>query len=184
MRMWPCLAVVTTFVLSQNGWLHAEEPDSLSPGMRLRVTAPAQTPKRIVGTLASADPSSLTIQTSGKQIVVPREVIQAVEISERRGWKKRGALIGAGVAVLAALAIAASEDYSPHEFCLESCATVTNGSFASEALLGIAILGLPGAGLGAALAPGERWVAAKTPTLGMQHTQAEGGLRVGISVRF
>lgn len=147
--------------------------------------APAQAPKRIVGTLTGVDLSFLTIETSGGEIAVRREAIQAVEISKRRSWRKRGALIGAGLGVLAALVIAASEDYSPREICFLSCATVTPSSFASEVLIGASVLGLAGAGLGAAVAPGERWVAAKPLPQGSgSPLSLPSGLRLTVSMRF
>ncbi len=75
----------------------------LQPNMRLRVTAPGVAPQRIVGTLTTVEPSSLTLQTPKGRIVVPRDAIEALELSERPNSKRKGAIAGVVVGVVAAL---------------------------------------------------------------------------------
>ena len=160
-------------VSSQTTRLYAEQSESLKPGMRLRVTAPSQAPKRLVGILTSVDPSVLIIQTSKEPITLRREAIRTLEFSERGGRKKKGALIGAGVGVVAALIISA---------------TTKEGDLLTPAESGLAaaILFVPvGAGLGALVAPGERWVpvpaAAAAPA---DSTYGRGGFRLALRIRF
>jgi len=176
--------VLCLVVSGQITRLQADELDSLSPGTRLRVTAPAEAPRRIVGTLTAVDAHSLTIHTSSQFFVVPREAIETLEVSERRSLKKRGALYGAGAGVIAALIAAAVDEQKP--FCLfgEPCSADPYFSRQEVAVLA-AILFVPvGTTLGAVIAPGERWVAVKPPTRGAARTQSCSGIQVGINLRF
>jgi hypothetical protein len=126
----------------------------------------------------------LTIETSRNFIVVPVEAIQTVEISERRSSRKKGAVIGAGVGALAALFAAAMDEQEP--LCLFGSPCSADPYLSrQEIALVAAILFVPvGTGLGALIAPGERWVPAKTPTLGEARPPSWGGIQVGINIRF
>lgn len=171
-----CLCLGTS---SQTSTLYAQESGSLRLGMRVRLTRPDQTPERIVGTVIAVYPSSMTVQTSRAPMTVRRETIQKVEISERRSSKKKGALIGAGLGVLAVVVATAAVRGD------ESCLFVDPCSPGKETALVSAVLFVPlGVGLGAAIAPGERWVPAKSPTLRTGHTHSRGGVQVGFSIRF
>jgi hypothetical protein len=165
-----CLCIGVSW---QTTTLYAKEPEPLTPGARIRVTAPTQASRQIVGILTSVDPSVLTVQTSKEFITVRREAIRTLELSERRGRKGKGALIGAGVGLLAAALVAA---------------TTKQGDFLTpgESFLAGVILFIPtGTGLGALLAPGERWV--PVPAAALRPTDARygrAGFQVALRVRF
>lgn len=160
--------------------LDAQELPTLKPGLRLRVAAPSQASERIVGTLVSVDAAILTIQTSKERIAVRREAIRTLESSERRSSKKKGALIGAGIGAVAALAVALTDKQEPF---------LTSEPLFTRAEIGLvyAVLTVPlGAGLGALLAPGERW--APVPGASSSETAQAGpgrtGLRFALRVRL
>ena len=152
----------------------AEDTPTLRPGMRLRVTAPDQFRQAFVGTFVADEPNALVVQAGAEQIAVRREAIQRLEFSERRSSKKKGALIGAGVGtglVLAMLLSLCSSDFG----CENPEADRIGAWFAVGGGLGAAI--------GAGIAPGERWVELRSPSLGDQRGKVS-GLRFGLSVGF
>jgi hypothetical protein len=152
--------------------LHAQEPQQLSPGIRLRISAPEQASGRIVGTLVSVDAAVLTIQTSKQRIAVRREAIRALESSERRSSKKKGALIGAGIGAVAAIVVALTDKQEPF---LGSDPLFTReelGLVAAAAFVPV------GVGLGALLAPGERWT--PVATAGAAKAAGPGPPRIGL----
>ena len=151
------------------------ELEALSPGMRLRVTAPDQSSKPIVGTLVSVDSSALTLQTPKETVAVRREDISKLELSLRRSSKKKAALTGAAVGLMLALASAAttgSDDwFSPADAAL---------------ITGIVFIPV-GAGIGALAGHGERWgpvLPANAPPAPAVRTHGPGGLQLGLSLRF
>ncbi len=152
----------------------AEETPTLRPGMRLRVTAPDQFRQALVGTLVADEPNALVVQAGAERIAVRREAIQRVESSERRSSKKKGALIGAGVgtgAVLAMLLSVRSSDFGG------------GNPEADRIAAWFAVGGGLGAAIGAGIAPGERWVELRSPSLGDQRGKVS-GLRFGLSIGF
>jgi hypothetical protein len=157
-------------VLSLGTNAYTDEPETLKIGTRLRITAPSQLPKPLVGSLTAVDASVLVVDSS-KQ--VRRDVIQKLEVSERRSWKKKGALIGAGAGVLAAAflsAITNEEDLiSPGE------------AFA----VGLVLFTPVGAGLGALIAPGESWVPVQAlAPVAATHRHGSGRVLVALRIRF
>jgi hypothetical protein len=152
----------------------AEETPTLRPGMRLRVTAPDQFRQAFVGTFVADEPDALVVQAGAERIAVRRAAIQRLEFSERGSSKKKGALIGAGVgtgAVLAMLLGVRSSDFGG------------GNPEADRVAAWFAVGGLYGAAIGAGIAPGERWVELRSPSLGDQREKV-GGLRFGLSVGF
>ncbi len=168
--------------------------EEISTGTRVRITAPAPNPVRgqivardddtltvvrdssrdtftqkgrtLIGSVAAVTDDAILILTSeGKPTVrVPRTALVKLEVTVERSQKGRGALIGAGVGLAAALvlaAIASSDDESILQFSY------------GEAAAGLSLLFVPGgAAVGAIAAPGERWAPVKF---------GDGGAR-GISV--
>ena len=171
-----CVCLV---VSSRGALLVAQEPERLEPGMRVRVNAPEQASKRIVGTLTAVDASVLTIQTSNDEVVVRRDAIQTLELSERRGWKRRGALIGAGLGLVAAVIAAAAED-EPEPF-------INGRPLFTRTDMGMmyGILAVPvGAIAGALIAPGERWASAPSAFVGPAKGADGRGLQFGVRIPF
>lgn len=72
---------------------------SLTPGMRVRVSAPDISPSKLVGTIIRVDDQSVTIDVPGRSepVSVLREKIARLDVSE--GPRSRGvdAAIGAGI---------------------------------------------------------------------------------------
>ena len=163
------LLLPTTSVLGQG------ERAALVPGTRVRVRAPLVLTKGTVSTLVAVDPSSLTLERAGgkERVVLLRSAIRSLEVSERRSYKRRGALIGAGIGLLAALLIVND--------CSGDC-VISRGT----AIGYTAIVFVPGAaGLGALVSPGERWVRIPTPIpKPMPRAARPGPLQVAFSVRF
>lgn len=164
---------------SPDARLSQQEVQTLRRGMRLRVAAPAQVAEPIVGRLVAVDPSFLTIVTSKERIVVRREAIQTVWRSERRSRKKKGALIGAAVGLGVAVILAATD--KQEGFALSSEPLFSR----AELALLYSILSVPaGAGVGALVAPGERWAVVPNSTVGAAHSQRRRGLQFSVSFRF
>ncbi len=150
-----------------------QEAQILTPGTRVRVAAPAQLTKPLVGTLTAAAATSLTVETSKQTVVVRRDAIEILWRSERRSSKKRGAVIGALVGVGVAAIVAATD--SSNDFIF------TKG----ELFLATSVLFAPiGAGVGAAVAPGERWATVPTSPVAAAHWARERGLQLNVSIRF
>ena len=174
-----CTAAIMCFLCiglgSPDARLFPRGVQTLCPGMRVRVNAPAQEAKPVVGTLTDIDPFLLTIQTSKERVPVRREAILAVWRSERRSQKKKAALIGAGVGLAAALILAAADNQDPF----------LGGVSGGELALAYSILFVPaGAGVGAIIAPGERWVTVPISTVGAARSPRRRGLEFSVSVRF
>jgi len=140
---------------------------TLSPGTRVRVTAPALMLDRQRGQLVSLDRGSLVLEGSGSDLgsrsaaprrwVIPRDAVAQLERSLGiRANTRKGLLIGAGVGLAAGLVVTrsgggsacrGSGDYG------EFCATIIGASTAGGALLG-ALVG--------AVARSERWQVVST----------------------
>jgi hypothetical protein len=168
------------------GVAQADEPVPVAPGLRVRLTAPSVSGKRLVGTVVALDDATLTLQRQGGQetLQVPRGAMTTTEVSWRRSRKGKGAAIGGLVGLGAAVAIglAAGEDCSPFQdvgdplgdavahFLRSFC--YSKGEMAAVA----AILTLPaGALLGLAVAPGEKWQPSSLDRLSVRITPARGG---------
>jgi hypothetical protein len=159
----------------------AEGPPQVAASPRVRVTAPAVSGKRIVGTLVRMDDTMLAIRRDkGKSVLeVPRAAVTRIEASRRPGRRGLGAGIGALVGLGAALAIGlgAGQSCTGSEIiCFDKTTTTVAG----------ALLTVPaGALIGLAVAPGEKWVAVRPDRLGLAATAAQGGgFRAGVALRF
>lgn len=121
---------------------------SLTPGMRVRILAPDISPSKIVGTINRVDDQSVTIDVPGRSepVSVLREKIARLDVSTGRRSRWVDAAIGAGIGA-AGSALACSAGEGKHSYV--SNTDVTAGC----ALVG----GLLGAGIGAAIPPGEHW---------------------------
>ena len=131
----------------------AEEPPVLKLGARVRASVTEPSPgaartKRLTGTLVGLDETAITLATSrtGFPVVLPRQNLSMLELSLRRSQRWKGALIGAGVGAVTGVLIglASGDDWL---FSAEMKASA----------LGL-LLAPVGTLLGAALAPGERWM--------------------------
>lgn len=173
----------------------AQTLPAFHPGERVRIAAPAQSPKRIVGTLTGMDSSSLTIATANDRIIVRREAIDKAEVSTRRSWKRKGALLGAGAgAALAVLAAATSSDKQSCSLlgcsdpsCYSNSGSCSGGSFLTRgatAALGLMVFVPVGAGVGALVAPGERWTSIPAPAARPSVSGSSHSLRFDVSLRF
>jgi hypothetical protein len=129
------------------------DPQSLVPGLRVRIVAPDIAPGKLVGSILKADTESVTVEVSGRHepVAVPRDKIMSADISEgpRSRWVDVG--IGAGTG-LATGAVACAAANSKSKGNLGNL--VSGGEIA--ALCGLIGGGL-GALIGAAIPPGERW---------------------------
>jgi hypothetical protein len=142
--------------------------------MRLRVTAPDQFRQPLVGTFVADEPHGLVVQAGADQIAVRRDAIQRLELSERRSSKKQGALYGAGVGtglVLWMMLSVCNSDFG--------CENPEVDRIAAWLAVGVGL----GAAIGAAVAPGERWVELRSTSLGAQRGKVS-GLRFELSVGF
>jgi hypothetical protein len=126
------------------------DPQSLVPGLRVRIVAPDIAPGKVVGSIVNADTESVTVAVSGRHesISVPREKIMTMDISEgpRSRWVDVGIGGGAGLAT-GAVGCTVANGKSKGDF-------VSGGTVA--AVCGL-IGGALGALIGAAIPPGERW---------------------------
>lgn len=119
----------------------------LSPGTRVRLTAPQAFAGRVVGRLTQADSGSLTLVLRTRDTLeVPRAAITIAEASaghNRAGWAALGMLAGAAIgAALGAV-------------CVEVCSTSDND--ANLAVAGGFIVGIPVGLLVGLVAAPERW---------------------------
>lgn len=149
-----------------------EEEQILAPGTRVRVAAPAQLTKPLVGTLVAADDTSLTVETPKQTVAVRRDAIEKLWRSERRSSKQRGAVIGAlmGVGVAAFFATIG-----------EPSIVITR----KQTFLAASVLFAPiGTGVGAAVAPGEQWATVPTSPLAAVFWERGRGPQLNFSVRF
>jgi hypothetical protein len=174
----------------------AGEGSAAASGARIRVTAPGISGKRLVGTLARMDATTLTLsQENGKgALEVPRNAITRIELSRHASRKGRGAkigtLLGFGAAVAIGLAsgedcgslpepqpgLLGLEDRLRRSFCIDK---VTMAALSS-------VLTVPGGALlGWAAAPGESWVATTPDRLRLAVAPvAGGGVGASVSIRF
>jgi len=139
-------------------------------GSRVRLRVSGSEP--LVGTLTAVDSAHLTLARSGGDApsVVARRDVTKLERSVRPSGKRKGALIGLAVGFGAGFATAAAlGNCSETPGVVEHC-----GDPVWSSLYGAAA-GAAGAGIGALLAPGERW--AEVP---MGAEPAGPGARTGV----
>jgi hypothetical protein len=174
----------------------AGEPWPVVAGPRVRVTAPAVSGKRFVGTLLAMDETTLTLRPQkGKDVLeVPRNAITRIELSRRPSRRGKGAgigaLVGLGAAVIIGLAAgddcgslpepapgwAGFTDALNRNLCMDKAETAVMS----------AILTVPtGALIGMAAAGGEKWVRTTPDRFSVAVKPVRtGGIGATVSVRF
>ena len=134
-----------------------------SGNSRIRVTAPAVADHRLVAQLLSQDSSSLTLAIKGKTMTVPLSAVTQLEVSRRRSWRARGALIGGVAGGVAGLVLGQSDSGCNANTNFGAALGIDggpgNGCFNNLDLTipGAIVLGGLGALAGALVAPGEKW---------------------------
>jgi hypothetical protein len=166
----------------------ADEPGPVAPGLRVRLTAPSVSGKRLVGTVVGLDEATLTLQRQGgkETLKIPRGAITTIETSWRRSRKGKGAVIGAlvGLGTGVALGLAIGEDCGdtiPEFQAIISSLCLSKGEAAGVlALVAVAA----GALLGLAVAPGEKWHPSSLDRLSVRITPARSGAGLTVALRF
>ena len=170
----------------------AAETKASAVGPRVRVTT---TKERFVGRVVTVRGETLVLERAGRAdtLEIHRPEILALEISERRSRRGRGAVIGALAGIGAAVAIGAAGG----ETCTASPGPADWGNFTEKlnsnlclghtetALLG-GLLTVPlGALLGVAIAPGEKWRPIGVNQLSVGATMSRsGGVGLQVTLRF
>jgi hypothetical protein len=174
----------------------ADEPVSLVPGRRVRLTAPSVAGKRLVGNLVSLDDATVTLQRDGAKdtMQVPRLAITKIEVSRQRSRKGKGAAIGmlVGVGAAVAIGLAAGEDCgslpepAPGIIGFSELLARNLCVGKGEAAALSAILTVPlGTLFGVVGAPGEKWEASSPSRLRVAVAPARGGgVRAALTVTF
>ena len=127
-------------------------PQSLTPGMRVRILAPEVSPHKVIGTVEKVSDDAVTLDIPGRNepVSILREKIAQLDVSD--GSRSRGvdSAIGAGVgAAVGAAGCAAGNGGGQNDVVRISTGAVA----AFCALLG----GGLGALIGALIPPGEHW---------------------------
>jgi len=145
--------------------------------------------ERIVGELTAIGRSVVVVRASDEVLAVQRDAIKWMEMRERGVSRRRAALTGAAVGL--AVAVAAVIAVPPGGLCFR-----LDGGYSrfcphpiltrKEAAVGATALFVPlGGGLGALLAPDERWVGVNpTAPPAMRGAPGNGGIRVRFALRF
>jgi hypothetical protein len=135
-----------------------EDADALAPGTRLRVFARTLGSKPLVRVLQSLRANALILAAEGhpSAVAVPRQEVTRIDRSGGRHSRGRWAIRGAGLGLLAGVAIGlAAGDTCTGQFI--DVVTLGSCSAGAKAAVG-ALLGVPaGALIGLAVPPGERW---------------------------
>lgn len=165
-------------------WSFAENVSAqtqLGPGTRVRVFEAARS---IVGTLDAIDDQTITFRKKpdSEPVTLDRSKIVRLEVSRKPSRRKVGALIGGAVGVVAGVAFAAAQDCQPEQDFLNICKNTKNnpGYYAFAAV----VLGAAGAGLGALVAPGEKWESVTAVRPHVAVWPSRGGVRIGVSLAF
>jgi hypothetical protein len=161
----------------------------LEPGTRVRVF---DSHRWIVGRIGSANDDAITLleKPDSDPLVLPRSQVTRLEVSRRPSRRKKGALIGAAVGAAAGIAIVALDGGGscpqPQEDFLGLCRSPKNEfSGPQYYAFAAALLGAAGAGVGALVAPGEKWEAVTDQRLHLSVGPARGGgVRFAASLRF
>jgi hypothetical protein len=149
-------------------WVGAAPPGEVDgavvPQARVRVTLRSET--TVVGTLFDSSDQVLLVRTRWRHRTIPRESVVRLETSARRSRKGKGALVGVLVGVGFGIACAADDD-------------PWLGTRTQWFAMCTAFYGSLAAGLGAAIAPGERWDPAPLPA---PYNHRRTALRIGFRV--
>jgi hypothetical protein len=133
-----------------------EDADAIASGTRVRVFARTLGSKPLVGVLQSWQDKELILAAEGhpSAVVVPRQEVTRIDRSGGRHSRGRWAIRGAGLGLLAGVAIGLAVGNSCTGQVID---VITICSAGNKAAIG-AILGVPaGALIGLAVPPGERW---------------------------
>ena len=178
---------------------HAEELRTLPVGARVRASVTEGSPNAgaahstLTGRLLAVSETDLTIETSPGRpaVVVPRHQVAGLEQSLRPSRRKQGALIGLAVGAAAGLVLVAADhnDSScprPEEDFLGLCRGLQEAFSGPEYYAaGALLLGAAGAGIGALVAPGEKWETVTGDRMRVAVGPASGGgVRFVASLRF
>jgi hypothetical protein len=129
----------------------AQEPPEVTPGTRVRISAPTVAKKHFVGTITAWDPENLTMTSDKGPIVLPRGAVSRLELSRGRKSRGRKALLGAGIGAAAGALVGFAHGSDPPG---SSIVAFDAGTYAlTFGALGAAA----GALIGVAITPGERW---------------------------
>ena len=151
-------------------------------GVRVRVTT---TSERLVGKWIAGDGNKLRIEVKpGKEVAIRLSEVTTLEESRRKGRRGAGAMLGFAVGA-AAGAVHAARSRAPvcgHNGDVTFCAASNNDTVETG---GVLLLGGLGALLGAAIAPGEKWVPIADPHVRVGVVPVRGrGISVGVAVAF
>lgn len=178
---------------------YGEEPPPLGLGARVRVllnepsqSASATHGKTLKGRLLGISDTAITLETSPSRapVILSRQNVAGLELSLRRSQRKKGALIGLGVGAAAGLVLVAADSGGscppPEEDLFGLCRGFQEDFSGPEYYaLSAALLGAAGAGIGALVAPGEKWKTVTSDRLRLAVEPARGGgVRFGVSLAF
>ena len=156
------------------------QPVNLTPGARLRVSAPDFDIKRRTGTLVRVTPDSLTVDFRGRipPMTLPIDGLSRLDVStgkRRAAGLARGAAIGTLIGALAGLAISGD----PQECRDEGCGAVILGTLGGGTGL------ILGSVIGVATAP-DRWKEAslRGQSSALRMLKPGPTTRVGLSIPF
>ena len=150
--------------------LRAEDAQTVAPGTRVRVFAE----NKLVGTLVRMNAEGLVLDVGGHARYVLRPAVRRFEVSARPSRKKKGAVIGACIGAGPGLFIGLLGTL----FCDGGGCVV--GSLAWGAFLGA----VPGAAIGAAVAPGDKWVEVPIDRARLSLGPARRGAGVALTLSF
>lgn len=176
--------------------VNAQAASETLVGQRLRLTTNGEGStgkvERIVGTLVSTDETGLTLAAASsgsgnRTLKVSHAAVTRAEMSTRKSRKRSWALIGAatGAVIGGVLGYSAPVDCSPNDFVCLLVYPKENQNRAQYTVAGALIFGAAGAGLGALIAPGEKWQDAGTQRLRLSLAPTpHRGARVAITLGF
>jgi RNase P/RNase MRP subunit p29 len=175
--------------------VHAEdEPSQTLIGQRVRIlmAKPSGKTERIVGNVVAEDEQTLKLDRPGSKdppVTIDRSTLTRVDRSVARGRKGTGAALGFLIGAVggAAIGYAEADQENKTGVCnhYEFLGCVSGPSRGGTAALFGVMFGLIGAGVGAAVSPGERWQ--RVPEEGLHFSlgpAAGGGIGARVSLSF
>lgn len=178
-------ALLILLIMSTGASSASAQSDSvLHAGVRVRLKSDAGA-QWVQGNILAVNDTLLTLETSPRSspVVVSLEKITRLERSLRRSWRKRGAAIGLGIGAATGFILSATESCpppDPENIWGDNC---PDFGLAQDVIAAL-VVGAVGAGLGALVAPGEKWQPVTTGPLHVTVTPHAGGLRLGLSLSF
>jgi hypothetical protein len=167
------------------------ELPAIPVGTRVRLHAPEVDKRAVIGSLLATSDRDLIVFPEGRNdpIVIPRDTVRALDVSQGLKSKRKGALIGAGIGATAGalLGVAAATSSCEPGSALEAFAcAVIRDSFRepkTSLVLGGVGLGL-GALIGAAVTHGERWQAVPISRVTLRASNTPRGMAVEVHFAF